>query len=237
MGYQGIIFDFNGVLCWDTAQQIEAWNGYALELRGVPFNAEELRENVIGRDNRYILKHLTGKAFEGAELAYHTEAKESIYRRLCLEMGADFQLSPGAAGLLDELSARGIRRSIATSAGKENMLFYFQQLGLERWFRFEQVVYDDDHIATKPAPDAYLLAARRLELAPKVCAVVEDSEHGIRAAREAGIGCIIALGAAEQHAQLMDIEGVRWVVENLGQVPVEALFKTITAETHRSQSL
>ncbi len=224
MAYQGIIFDFNGVLCWDTPLQIRAWDNYAVKLRGAPLTPVELREHVIGRDNRHILRHLTGRVFEGVELAYYSEEKETIYRRLCLESGADFRLSPGAIELLDELKRRWVVRNIATSAGKENMLFYFQQLRLERWFRFEQVIYDDDHIAAKPAPDAYLLAARRLGLSTASCAAVEDSEHGIQAARSAGIGYIIALGPVEQHVRLSGIQGVRKVVENLGQVPVKDLF-------------
>ena len=42
----------------------------------------------------------------------------------------------------------------------------------------------------KPAPDVYLEAARRLQLAPDVCAAVEDSHNGIRSARTAGMACI-----------------------------------------------
>ena len=134
------------------------------------------------------------------------------------------QLSPGTVPLLDELKRRGIGRSIATSAGKENMLFYFKHLGLERWFCFDQIVYDDDHIRTKPAPDAYLLAAERLGLAPSSCAAVEDSEHGLQAALNAGIGCLIAQGPPETMDQLGAISGVCLTVENLGQIPVEELF-------------
>jgi beta-phosphoglucomutase-like phosphatase (HAD superfamily) len=39
----------------------------------------------------------------------------------------------------------------------------------------------------KPAPDVYLEAARRLEVAPERCAAVEDSASGIRAAHAAGM--------------------------------------------------
>jgi len=39
----------------------------------------------------------------------------------------------------------------------------------------------------KPAPDVYLEAATRLEVAPNRCAAIEDSENGIRSARSAGM--------------------------------------------------
>ena len=39
----------------------------------------------------------------------------------------------------------------------------------------------------KPAPDVYLEAARRLDVAPTRCAAVEDSTNGIRSAKAAGM--------------------------------------------------
>lgn len=224
MPYQGIIFDFNGVLWWDTGLQGESWSRYAASLRGSPLSPAEVAEHVVGRDNRYILHYLTGEHFSGEALQVHTDHKETIYRNLCLEQGERFQLSPGAPGLLDFLKAHRIRRTIASSAGIENFLFYFLHLNLARWFNFAQIVYDDDRIATKPAPDPYLRAAANLGLPPAACAAVEDSEHGIAAARAAGIGYIIALGAKADHATLRRNAGVNLVLEDLGQVPVEEIF-------------
>lgn len=224
MAYQGIIFDFNGVLWWDTHLQGESWSRYAAMLRGQPLSKDEIAQHIVGRDNRYILHYLTGQLYQGRELEDHTDRKETIYRNMCLEQGDDFRLSPGAVNLLDWLQAYQIGRAIATSAGEENVLFYYIYLGLWRWFDLQNIVYDDDHIATKPAPDSYLLAAKTLGLSPAQCAAVEDSQHGILAARSAGIGCIIALGDKESHHALSQIDGVQYMVENLGQVPVESLF-------------
>lgn len=223
-GLKGIIFDFNGVLCWDTAEQDAAWSRYAQLLRGSPLRPEETLDHVVGRDNRYILHYLTGQYFSGDDLVAHTERKESIYRNLLLERGEAFRLSPGAEQLLDALKALGVRRTIATSAGEVNVRFYFQHLHLDRWFNFNDVVFDDDHIATKPAPDPYLRAAANLGLAPGECAAVEDSKHGIQSARAAGIGFIIALGAKPDHPRLRRLPGVMLVVENLGQIPLKDLF-------------
>ncbi len=224
MKLEGIIFDFNGVLWWDTDLQGEAWSRYAAMLRGSPLSADEIGEHVVGRDNRYILYYLTGEQYQGRALEDHTDRKETLYRNLCLEQGDEFKLSPGAAELLNWLQAHRIGRAIATSAGRDNVLFYYIHMGLWRWFDLHNIVYDDDRMRTKPAPDAYLLAARRLELAPDQCAAVEDSRYGIQSARNAGIGCIIALGENIAEDKLQRIEGVQYVVENLGQIPVEVLF-------------
>jgi len=227
-GLKGIIFDFNGVLWWDTPLQGESWSRYAEILRGSPLAPQEIEKHVWGRDNRYILRYLTGQSFKGRLLEMHNDHKETIYRNLCLEQGETFRLSPGTARLLDWLRAHNVLRTIATSAGKENMLFYFLHLHLENWFNFDTLVYDDDRMRTKPAPDPYLRAAKNLELSPEACVVVEDSVHGIQAARAAGIGYIVALGPESEHPHLAQIEGVDLTVENLGQVPVEMLFAVNT---------
>lgn len=52
------------------------------------------------------------------------------------------------------------------------------------------IVTADDVARGKPAPDCYLLAAARLGVAPPACVVVEDSEHGIDAAVDAGMDAI-----------------------------------------------
>lgn len=224
MKYRGVIFDFNGVLWWDGHLQKQAWNRFALEVRGTPFTAEEMAIHVHGRYNRHTLEHLTGKVVTGPELEELTEHKERIYRQLCLDQGPGFALSPGAVELLDFLMEHGIPRTIATASGKANVDFFVAHLGLARWFQIEQCVYDDGSRPGKPAPDIYRQAARNLGLEPARCVVVEDSRSGIRAAQSAGTGYIVALGPADTHSQLAQLAGVSQVVESLQQLPRERLF-------------
>jgi sugar-phosphatase len=51
----------------------------------------------------------------------------------------------------------------------------------------------DDVTRGKPAPDGYLLAARRLDLDPAECVVIEDAPAGIQAGKAAGMR-VIAVG-------------------------------------------
>lgn len=79
---------------------------------------------------------------------------------------------------------------------------------------------DDGGFAGKPAPDIYLLAAKKLNVDPKDCLVIEDSKSGIESAFAAGIGKTIALGPKHKHKELSLLPGVDEVVENLGQVKI-----------------
>ena len=224
MRFQGIIFDFNGVLWWDGHLQAHSWRQFSAELRGRPLSAEELAVHVHGRNNGYTLDYLLGRPVVGEELRALTQRKETIYRRLCLDEGEAFRLSPGAEELLDFLAARQIPRTIATASEKTNLDFFVAHLHLGRWFDVGLIVYDDGSRPGKPAPDIYLQAARNLGLAPAECVVVEDSRSGIQAADAAGIGYIVSLGLAESYDQLAGLEGVDAVIESLRQLPKERLF-------------
>lgn len=180
--------------------------------------------HVHGRDNRHTLQYLAGRPISGRELEQLTQQKEAIYRQLCLDQGKNFKLSPGAMELLDFLAVHHIRRTIATASEKSNLDFFVEHFHLDRWFKIEQIVYDDGTRPGKPAPDIYLQAASNLGLDPASCVVIEDSRSGIQAAHNAGIGRIIALGPAHTYDQLVQLEGVHHIVENLRQTPKEQLF-------------
>jgi HAD superfamily hydrolase (TIGR01509 family) len=219
MPFQGIIFDFNGVLVWDRHLQEEAWEQFALEARGSPLTGEEIARHVHGRTNWAVVEYLTGHAVTGEEARQMGERREAIYRQLCRDQGDGFRLSPGAVDVLDFLTARRIPRAIATSAGKSNVDFFAERLHLDRWFDAPHIVWDDGSRPSKPAPDIYLEAARRLSLEPATCIVVEDAHSGIEAARRAGIGWIVALGPAETHPELARLPGVDAVIESLVGFP------------------
>lgn len=224
MTYKGIIFDFNGVLLWDGRLHEQAWAEFARQVRDEPFTVAEMAVQMHGRSNHAILEYLTGQKLDFAAAHELAQQKEAVYRQMCLNLGAAFQLSPGAADLLDWLVAHDIPRTIATASEALNVAFFGQHLHLGRWFDVGKIVFDDGTMPNKPAPDIYLRAAATLGLTPTDCVVVEDSHSGIQAARAAGIGHIIALGPAPTHPNLLALPGVTQVLANLGEVQAPVLF-------------
>lgn len=225
MKYQGIIFDFNGVLLWDAELQARAWQVMAVRLRGCEMTEDELAIHMHGRPNAYVISYLLGHEVGGAELGDLIRAKESFYRHLCLENPHQFVLSPGSRDLLDVLVEHKIPRTIATSSEITNLKFFTQHLNLDRWFEVGKIVYDDGIRPGKPAPDVYLAAAESLQIVPNECVVVEDAISGVQAARAAGIGCIIGIGPSATHPRLRIHEGVFVVIESLAQFPRRILLE------------
>ncbi len=211
MKKRGIIFDFNGTLFYDSPMHVEVFKRICKDYDIPEYSEEYVIEKIFGRSNRdIILDNYKADATE-EDIAYFEELKEGKYRDLCLERRDEFHFADGAAEFLDYIKERGIPYAIATSSPLSNMDFYFEHMGLDRWFTYDNITYDDGTLVCKPAPDVYLRTSEKLGLVPEECIVFEDSEVGILAANNARIKDVFALvpdGKASPVTDQMSVAGV-----------------------------
>jgi HAD superfamily hydrolase (TIGR01509 family) len=97
-------------------------------------------------------------------------------------------LLPGVADRLAEARRMGIKTAVASSSRSEWVTPWLERHDLIG--AFDAVCTRDDVAAVKPAPDLFLLAARRLGVPPEDCVVFEDSPNGLRAAKAAGMWAV-----------------------------------------------
>ncbi|MCF7928079.1 MAG: HAD family phosphatase [Spirochaetales bacterium] len=180
---ESVVFDFNGTLFWDTRLHNQAWDRF-LEQHHISLTDSEKHRILHGRYNADIMQMLFDRPLSDREIAGFIEEKEGIYRRLCLEQ--HMELAPGAACFLDFLQDRGSAFTIATASGLGNLNFYFEHLGLERWFDMGKITYDNGTHPGKPDPEIFLAAMELIGAAPRSTIIFEDSENGIRAAERTG---------------------------------------------------
>ena len=216
---QGIIFDFNGTLYWDSQLHYDAWREYSALLRDKPFTDEEMRERMFGHTNSDIIEYLIGKKPSQEMVEKYGKEKEAVYRKRCLLNPEKFKLADGAIELLDYLKEHNIPRTIATMSEWDNVEFYIKEFHLEKWFDIDKIVYSDGTIPGKPAPDIFLIAAKKIGLNPNDCVVVEDAIAGINSARSAGIGNIIAIASLEPVEFYQKMEGVSQVIQSFYEFP------------------
>jgi beta-phosphoglucomutase-like phosphatase (HAD superfamily) len=76
-------------------------------------------------------------------------------------------------------------RAVVTSTHRWRTEQKLDRCGIARYF--ETRVTGDEVRESKPEPEIYLLAARRLDVEPARCVVLEDSVPGVRAALAAGM--------------------------------------------------
>ena len=183
MGYQGIIFDLDGVICTTDEYHYHAWKEIARELN-VPFN-ESINERMRGLDRMASLDVLLENSLEPVSPEMkrrYADQKNMIYRNLLNDLSPR-SLMEGVKETLSRVRAAGLRMAIGSSS--KNTQYIMEQLGLSQ--TFDAVVDGNDVAKAKPDPEIFLKAAARLGLKPKTCLVVEDAEAGIQAARAAGM--------------------------------------------------
>lgn len=177
-----VIFDMDGLML-DSERAIIGCLAQAAEQAGhdVP---HALWLGMVGSSNETCRKMLAGHVGDAAAEAMLSRA----YALYEVVVDAGVPHRPGIVELLDRLQALGIPRAVATSTRRPLALRKLRAAGLLH--RFDAVCTSSDVQHPKPAPDVYLLAASRLDVAPGRCLVLEDSPTGVRAALAAGMTVI-----------------------------------------------
>lgn len=174
---QAILWDMDGTIVdseeyWIVAEQElvnlfgGTWtheDGLALVGNGLPQTAAKLQEQGVELSIDEIIQALTNRVLEQIEVAVPWR--------------------PGAVELIHQFQAAGIPQALVT-------------MSIERMARkvaavipgtpLSEVVAGDNVLKTKPDPEAYLLAAERLEGDISQCVAFEDSPSGCRSAHSAG---------------------------------------------------
>ena len=215
---KGIIFDFNGTLFFDTEQHEQAWREYIRQLCSRDITDDEFRYCIHGRTNADILKYFLHNGLTDREIERHSEAKEEVYRLLCMKQSDKLHLADGAYEMLDMLKAAGVHMAVATSSGRTNTQFYIKRFDLWRWFNQNTFIYSDGSIPGKPEPDIYIAAAEAIGLEPSDCVVFEDMPSGIESAVKAGAASVVAVASSLSPEFLSSVGGVDEVITDFRNV-------------------
>ena len=209
---RGVIFDLDGVLVSTDELHYRAWKQLA-DAEGIPFDRtinHRLR-GVSRMASLEILLERASRAYSAAEKSAMADRKNAAYRE-SLETLTPADALPGARELLDGLRVRGIKMAIASSS--RNTPQILERLGWSG--TFDAVADGNDITHSKPDPEVFLLAARRIGLPPADCLVVEDAAAGIEGARRAGMA-VLGIGTPET------LPGVKWMASDLTHVTADEL--------------
>jgi HAD superfamily hydrolase (TIGR01509 family) len=179
---EAVIFDLDGVILDSEELWDEVREGLARE-RGGRWH-KGAQADMMGMSSREwsVYMHERIGLPEPPE-----EISREVVRRMLERYRHELPLIPGAVEAVERLAARW-PLGLASSSNAELIEAALEASGLARHFR---VTVSSEEVARgKPAPDVYLEAARRLEIAPAHCAAVEDSHNGIRSAKAAGMRTI-----------------------------------------------
>jgi HAD superfamily hydrolase (TIGR01509 family) len=179
--FKAVIFDMDGVLVDSEPVHFES-TVRVMGRFGLPFTDADNRR-FIGSTDRVmfdVLKRMHGLDNPIDDLI---EMRKAVYLEL-IQNGA-LVWREGIRDLIAELAGRQHTLAVASS-GLKRIIEYTLNRGEIR-DHFQAVVSADDIPAPKPSPEIYLEAARRIGIDPAHCAAVEDTDVGVRAAKNAGM--------------------------------------------------
>jgi HAD superfamily hydrolase (TIGR01509 family) len=181
---RGVIFDHDGTLVDTEKQHYRVWNQLLNSLGHHLPEDEYVREHsgvpTIGSAT-YLVKRFDLPMTP--EQLCHTKEKQL---QALTEVPA---LMPGAREILLHLHRHRVPMAVATGA---RLLEVERNLHNHELHSLFQAVCSSSHVErNKPAPDVYLLAADKLNLAPAECLAVEDTLTGMRSALAAGMQCVV----------------------------------------------
>ena len=124
--------------------------------------------------------------------------KTNLYKELIAEKAI---ARPGVLELMDEaLADENIRVGVCSASTKEAVTKVLDvTLGEERRKKLDVCILGDDVSKLKPDPLIYVTAAEKLNIDPARCVVIEDSIVGLKAAKGAGMRCIITYTASTEN--------------------------------------
>lgn len=114
-------------------------------------------------------------------------------------------LKEGVPDVLFALKERGIKIALVTSSGQKAVLRYLQMAALEGVF--DLIMTGEQVTHGKPHPEIFLTAAKKLEISPEDCVVVEDSPNGVRAGHAAGMRTVMV---PDLHPCTRELQPLLW---------------------------
>ncbi|MGH9085000.1 MAG: HAD family hydrolase [Acidimicrobiales bacterium] len=215
-----VVFDFDGLiidsewLIFETAQAAFAEHGHAL---GV-----EAWSTIVGINDEADDRWWARLCEACGVIGFDREDYEAAYLAQPREGRDDLPALPGVVELVDELGTAGVPLAIASSSSRAWLDRHLARLELAD--RFCALVGADLVGGVgKPAPDVYLRACADLGADPARSVAIEDSAHGVTAAKAAGMAAVAVPSRITIHNDLRAADLVVGSVADLDLARLVAL--------------
>jgi len=211
-----LIFDCDGVLIDSEVIACRAEAACLAEL-GIAVSAEQIIDRYLGIGMAVMLADLQSRLGETLP-ALPTDFADTLRQRVADAFETELRPMPGIEAVLATLPHR---RCVASSSAPERLQHSLKLTGLLA--HFDPHIYSSAQVTRgKPAPDLFLFAARRMNVAPEDCIVIEDSVPGVQAAVAAGMRAIGFAGGSHcrpGHVERLRQAGAAALCNDLGQLP------------------
>ena len=181
MGKKAVIFDMDGVIFDTEKVYLDIWTE-VFEKYGYKMT-KELYVTVMGTGRKNVIKTFLENFGDDLPIEKMYEEKDNqLFYRI---ENQGIPLKEGVKELFSMLKEKNYKIALATSAKRERV----EKQIKDKWLKesFDAIVCGDDVEKGKPSPDIFLKAAKKIDVEPENCFVVEDSPAGIKAAFSGGM--------------------------------------------------
>jgi len=211
-GLRAIVFDFDGLIIETETPVFQAWSELFAE-HGQELSIDFWKTIVgtTGFDAIGDLERRLGHPLEREQVMELRRARE-------LELAHAQPLQPGVIDLVAEAEEAGVKLGVASSSSRRWVVGHLEQRRLID--RFECVRCRDDVGRSKPDPAVYLAVIECLGVAAAEAVAIEDSPHGVAAARAAGLRCVAVPGPLTRD---LDLSAADLRVESIAELSIARL--------------
>jgi beta-phosphoglucomutase family hydrolase len=210
---RAVLFDMDGVIAETEHVHVEAEKQTMLKY-GVQITEDELHR-YTGTTAKQMFMELIAKYKLDTTFEKIFNEKEEIMFRL-LEM--DTQPVKGVIELLCKLKEKHVKLAVASSSHRRLVQYVLRKLEITELF--DSIISAEDVTHGKPDPEIFLMSAKRLNVSPAECLVIEDAKLGVEAAKEAGMKC---LGYRNPHSGNQDLSKADIVTDDFSSLDVQEL--------------
>ena len=218
MPIRGLIFDFDGLIVDTETAIFHAWRDIYAEF-GEDLALEEYVQCVGSDFGQYnpqtVLEERVGKPIDWEPIL---PAKD---KRIRSEL-AEQDTRPHFRRFVADSRGQKLKHAVASSSSLDWVGGWLEKLGLAEAF---PVIRCRDHVENiKPEPDLFLAAAEGAGIEPSEALVIEDSENGLKAARAAGMACVIVHNPITAGAQF---HGAHAVFDGFEDIRIDSLLEAL----------
>jgi len=178
-----IIFDFDGVIVDSERIKFKHLRPF-LKRKGLILLKNDFTQ-MVGKKTGVFLKERFGDVLANKQIKTLVEARR---RDQLIHIKEYCKPIPGIKSFIHSLKKKGIRLCLATGTNRKIVQKALQLLGFSNMF--DTIVTGEEFTSSKPDPEIYNLAIKKLSTPRKNISVIEDSAVGILAAKRAGLNCI-----------------------------------------------
>jgi beta-phosphoglucomutase len=183
---KAVLFDMDGVLIDAKDWHYEALN-QALSLFGMEISRYDHLVTYDGLPTKKKLEMLTLE--RGLPRALHNFIND-MKQEFTFQLGyAKCKPTFNHQYALSKLRERGYKLASCSNSIRKTMDVLFERSALTNYFDF--YISNQDVKEPKPSPEMYLVAMNRLGFQPEECLILEDNEHGIKAAKDSGAHLLV----------------------------------------------